>query len=377
VSERENTVSFAITPEQIQLRDTVRRFLVSKSASADVRRLMATTEGYDPELWRRMATELGLHGLAIPEQYGGAGFGLTELALVFEEMGRALLVAPFLSTVALAAPLLIALDDEAACAQYLPEIADGSLLATVAISEPAGRWEADAVTCSATPSGADWLLDGVKTFVLDGHVADLLLVLARAHDGELGVFAVAADAPGLSRTPLETLDPTRKLARVELAAVPARRIGPADVRTALTRTLEFVATALAAEQTGGAERCLHLAVEYAKVREQFGRPIGSFQAIKHKCADMLMSVESARSAAYYAAWTADAEPGEFPRAAAVAKAYCSDAYLRVAAENIQIHGGIGFTWEHDAHLYFRRAKSTQHLFGDPRHHRARVLAEYI
>lgn len=366
-------MSLAITPEQEELRAIVRQFLTRKSPAEEVRRLMATTDGFDRAVWKEMAEGLGLHGLAIPEEFGGAGYGSMELAVVFEEMGRALLVAPFFSSVALAAPLLLELDDDDAKQSYLPGIADGSLLATVAVAEDGGAWDLDSVRAAASPSGDDWVLDGVKSFVPDGHLVDVVLVVARVAEG-LGVFAVPADAAGLTRTPLETLDQTRKLARLELTAVRARRVGTGDASAAVARTLDIAIAALAAEQVGGAGRCLDAAVEFAKIREQFGRPIGSFQAIKHICADMLMSVESARSAAYYASWAAAESTDELARSAAVAKAYCSDAYFKVASDNIQVHGGIGVTWEHDAHLYFRRAKSSQLLFGDPQLHRSRIAA---
>ena len=366
-------MSLAITPEQEELRLVVRQFLARKSPSEEVRRLMETADGFDIVVWKEMAEGLGLHGLAIPEEYGGAGYGSMELAIVFEEMGRALLVAPFFSSVALAAPLLLAVGDASANETWLPQLADGSLLATVAVAEEPGDWDLAAVEATATPAGDAWALDGVKSFVVDGHLAGLLLVVARTSDG-LGVFAVEPDAAGLTRTPLDTLDQTRKLARLDLAGVAARRVGAGDASSAIAHALGVAIAALAAEQVGGAGRCLDAAVEYAKIREQFGKPIGSFQAIKHLCADMLMQVESARSAAYYASWAAAESTAELARASSVAKAYCSDAYFKVASDNIQVHGGIGVTWEHDAHLYFRRAKSSQLLFGDPQLHRSRIAA---
>jgi len=364
-------LNFTFTPEQEELRLSLRRFLADKSPSAQVRRLMDTTDGYDAEVWGQMAAQLGLQGLAIPEEYGGSGFGAVELGIVFEEMGRALLVAPFFSTVGLAAQLLIAVDDAAANADYLPRIADGSLVATVAVTEDDGAWALSAVQTTATGSGNDYTLAGAKMFVVDGTLAELILVVAKADDG-LGVFAVTGDAPGLTRTALDTLDQTRKLARLELADVAARRIGTGDTTAAIEAAFDRALTALASEQVGGADRCLEMAVEYAKVRVQFGRPIGSFQAIKHKAADMLLEVESAKSAAYYASWSIAEGSDEVPVAASLAKAYCSEAYFHAAAENIQIHGGIGYTWEHDAHLYFKRAKSSQLLFGDPHAHRSRL-----
>jgi alkylation response protein AidB-like acyl-CoA dehydrogenase len=378
----EGAVDFAFTPEQEELRSSLRRFFAGKSPTSEVRRVSETADGYDPLLWKQMAEQLELQGLVIPEEYGGSGFTAVELSVVFEEMGRALVCAPYFSSVALAAQVLLAVGDDEAKARWLPGIADGSLIATVAVTEDDGAWGLEHVLASAVPAGDSWVLDGAKTFVVDGHLAGLLLVVARNDQG-LGVFAVEGDQPGLTRTPLSVLDFTRKLARVEFNAVPARRISPdGDATAALSRGLDAALAAPAAEQAGGAARCLEAAVDYAKTRVQFGRPIGSFQAIKHKCADMLVAVESAKSAAYYAAWSAAdaaggvADGGELAVAAALAKAYCSDAYFQVAAENIQIHGGIGYTWEHDAHLYFRRAKSSQLLFGGPQRHRSR-FAELV
>jgi alkylation response protein AidB-like acyl-CoA dehydrogenase len=376
-------VNFAFSPEQEEFRQSLRRFLADKSPAAEVRRLMETDAGYDPQVWKQLADQLGLQGLAIPEEFGGTGASLVELGIAFEEMGRALLCAPFFATVGLAAQALLAAGDDQAKREYLPRIADGSLLATVAVTEPDGRWDLAAVrTSAAADSGASggpgaaaasaaFLLDGTKMFVVDGHIAQLLLVVARTDDG-LGLFAVDASGAGVVRTVLPTLDMTRKLARVELSGVPARLVsGPGDATAGLSRALDLALVALTSEQVGGAQRCLDMAVDYAKIRMQFGRPIGSFQAIKHKCAEMLIEVESAKSAAYHAAGSTGDELGV---AAAIAKAYCSEAYFQVAAETIQVHGGIGFTWEHDAHLYFRRAKSSQLLLGDEHYHRERFAA---
>jgi alkylation response protein AidB-like acyl-CoA dehydrogenase len=369
-------VNFAFTEEQEELRKALRRFLEEKSPETEVRRLMETEDGFDAAVWKQMAEQLGLHGLAIPEEYGGSGFTNVELTVVFEEMGRALLVAPYFASVALAANLLLASGDEAAKSEYLPGIAEGATVATVALTEPSGRWTEDAVTLPATPSDDGWTLSGEKSFVLDGHRADLILVAARTETG-VSIFAVAADAPGLTTTSLPVMDQTRKQARLSFEATPARLIGPEGAGwAAVAQMLDLAAIALAAEQVGGAQRVLEMAVQYAKDRVQFGRPIGSFQAIKHKCADMLLEVESAKSAAYYAGWVAAEDSDELPVVASLAKSYCSEAYFHAAAENIQIHGGIGFTWEHPAHLYFKRAKSSELLFGDPTYHRD-LLADRI
>ncbi|MDQ1397990.1 MAG: hypothetical protein QOG64_3249, partial [Acidimicrobiaceae bacterium] len=358
------------------LRKSVRKFLEDKSPETEVRRLMETTEGYDPAVWKQMGEQLGLQGLAIPEEYGGSGYGFVELVVIFEEMGRSLLTAPYFSTVALATNALLASGDDAAKKEFLPGIASGETIATLAFTEDSGRWDEAGITLEASKSGDGYSLTGHKMFVIDGHTADLIIVAARTGSG-VSLFAVQGDASGLTRTALTTMDQTRKQARLEFANTPARLIGTeGEGWTAINRTLDLAAVALAAEQVGGAQRCLEMSVEYAKVRVQFGRPIGSFQAIKHKCADMLLEVESAKSAAYYAGWAAAEDSDELPVVASLAKAYCSDAYFHAAAENIQIHGGIGFTWEHPAHLYFKRAKSSELLLGDPTYHRE-LLAQRI
>ena len=361
--------ALAFGPEYDELRATVRRFLSDRSPEAEVRRLMETDDGYDPAVWRQLA-HLGLTGLLVPEHHGGAGSGCVELQIVCEEMGRALLCAPFLSSAVLATSALVHAGDEATQARYLPGLADGSVIGTLAVTEESGSWRAEDTATRAEADGAGgFTLTGEKLFVLDGAVADLLLVLARTDAGP-GLFAVVAGAPGLAREPMATLDATRKQARVTLHATPATLVGPdGGAAAGLAAALDVAAAALAAEQAGGARRVLEMAVEYAKVREQFGRPIGSYQAIKHKCADMLLEVESATSAAYAAGWAVDARSPEVGVLASLAKAYCSEAYYHCAAENIQVHGGIGFTWEHPAHLYFKRATSTQVLLGSPTYHR--------
>ncbi len=369
-------MNFAFSEEQEELRKAVRRFLEDKSPETEVRRLMDTTDGYDPAVWSQMAEQLGLQGLIIPEEFGGSGFTYVELIVVLEEMGRALLCAPYFSSVALAANLLLVAGDDGAKKDYLPGIAGGTTIATVALAEASGRWDEEGVTLPATGSGDSWTLTGEKLYVLDGHTADLILVAARTGAG-VSVFAVEKGAAGLTATPLSTMDQTRKQARLTFESTPARLVGAEGAGWAsVSKMLDLAAVALAAEQVGGAQKVLEMAVEYAKVRVQFGRPIGSFQAIKHKCADMLLEVESAKSAAYYAGWAAAEDNDELPVVASLAKSYCSEAYFHATAENIQIHGGIGFTWEHPAHLYFKRAKSSELLFGDPTYHRE-LLAQRI
>ena len=369
-------MNFAFSDEQEELRTIVRQFLEAKSPESAVREQMETEVGFDAEVWSQMAEQLGLQSLIIPEAYGGQGFGYVELTVVLEEMGRFLLCAPFFSTVVLATNTLLVAGDEQACASYLPGIADGSTIATLALTEANGRWDESGIEATATASGDAWTITGEKMFVPDGHVANLILVAARTPAG-VSLFAVDGDAAGLTRTALPTMDQTRKQARLTFEGTPATLVGTDGAGwETLSTVLDLAAVGLAAEQVGGAQACLDMAVEYAKVRVQFGRPIGSFQAIKHKCADMLLEVESAKSAAYYAGWCASEMNDELPSVASLAKAYCSEAYFHAAAENIQIHGGIGFTWEHPAHLYFKRAKSSELLFGDPTYHRE-LLAQRI
>jgi alkylation response protein AidB-like acyl-CoA dehydrogenase len=322
---------------------------------------MEEDTGFDRAVWQQMAQQLGLQGLAIGEDDGGAGFGWQEQAIVFEEMGRALYCGPYFATVALAAPVLVLAGGEAA-ADHLPGIASGDTVATVALDE-----------MSAESNGAGWAITGEASFVLDGHIADLILLPARTAAG-VSLFAVSGHAAGMKRELLATVDQTRKQARLTLDAVPGQPVGAggagADI---LEQVLDIAAVLLAAEQVGGAAACLAETVEYAKVREQFGRAIGSFQAIKHVWTEMLLEVESARAAAQFAAWAADCAPEELPVAASMAKAHCSQAYSRVATESIQLHGGIGFTWEHRTHLYFKRAKTSELLLGGIAQHREHLV----
>jgi alkylation response protein AidB-like acyl-CoA dehydrogenase len=373
-----------VSAEQQELRESVRRFLADRAPLPRVRELMETDHGTDPEVWRQAGAQLGLQGIAIPEEYGGSGFSFAEQAIVLEELGSALYTGPYLASAVLAATALLASPDEQARRDLLPGIASGETVATLAFTEDNGSWEPDAIRLSATKNGTGWRLDGHKSFVLDGHTAGLILAVA-ATDAGLSLFAVdagagaggdvdaGAGATGLTREPLATLDQTRKLARLEFDGVTGRLIGSlGDAAAVLDRVLDVAAIALAAEQLGGAQRALDMAVQYAKIRHQFGRPIGSFQAIKHRCADLLLEVESLRSAVAYAAAAVAADSDEIPVVASLAKAYGSETYFHVAAENIQIHGGIGFTWEHDAHLYFKRAKSSELFLGDGTYHRERL-----
>lgn len=366
---------FAESDEQRELRRTVRALFELKSPEHEVRRIIETPQGYDTDLWRQMADQLGLHGLAIPEEFGGSGFGYAELGVVIEEAGRALAPDPFFGSVVMAGGTLMGCDDDAARSRYLPGIAAGTTIAALAVTEESGRWEADSIQTSAHRSGTQWIINGSKTFVLTGDIADLLLVAARTDTG-VSLFAVD-EIDALTRRRLATLDPTRRQARVDFEAVPAELIGvEGQAWPSLSHALDVAAACLAVEQVGGAQRCLELAVDYAKTRHQFGRPIGSFQAIRHRCADLMLEIECARGAAQYALHAAARQMDELPAAASLAKAYCSDVYAKAAAANIQIHGGIGFTWEHPAHLYFKRAKSSEQLLGDAVYHRG-LLADRI
>jgi alkylation response protein AidB-like acyl-CoA dehydrogenase len=361
------------TGEIDDLRDAVREFLNVTSSSDAVRDLMATETGFDGVVWRQMAVELGLHGIAIPEEWGGAGAGMPELAVVFEEMGAALVCSPFFATVALAAQAILNSGDRAAMDVLIPGIVDGSSTATLVLNGRLDAWDPAAVTLTAEPCADGYRVLGDAALVLDGHTADVILVAANTDDG-VSLLAVRGGADGLVRERLATLDRTRKVARLEFDGVHARLIGAAGAAApGLARTSDLAIVALAAEQVGATQRCLDTAVDYAKNRIQFGRSIGSFQAIKHRCADMLVLVEGARSAAVHAAQVSElADTNELSVAASVAKLACSEAFLHVALDNMRIHGGIGFTWEHDAHLYVRRAKATQLIFGSPDHHTERL-----
>jgi alkylation response protein AidB-like acyl-CoA dehydrogenase len=371
-------MQFAFTDEQEQFRSVVRRFLQQKSPTTEVRRLMASADGFDPAVWRALADELALTGLVIPEAYGGSGFGPVELGIAMEEQGRALLCAPFFSSCVLGASAILNAGSEAQRSELLPDVANGSVRVAFAFNEPNGRAATSGVETVAAKRDGKWLLSGTKSFVVDGATAHKLVVVARdagtTGDDGISLFVVDADAKGVERTRLATMDATRKQARVKLDSASALLLGDAGSgAAALSRTLDHAAIALANEMVGGAQALLESAVAYAKLRVQFGRAIGSFQAIKHKCADMLLDVELAKSTAYYAAQAeADGAP-ETPSLASMAKAAAADAYMRTAAQTIQIHGGIGFTWENDTHLWFKRAKSSEVWLGDPSYHRERML----
>ena len=371
-------IQFHFTEEQRQFRDMLRRFMAEASPSAEVRRLMDTELGFDPAVWRRMADELGLVGLMIPERYGGSGFGLVELGLATEEMGRVLLCAPYLASAVLAANALCRVGSEAQKQRWLPGIACGETLAALAFAEPGGEPGIESIALQAAAFDGGYSLTGCKDYVVDGCNADLLLVAALTEPGGgpagLSLFAVSADAPGVRRRRLRTLDPTRQLARLDFDDAPAELLGDlGGAGPALAETLDIGAIALANEMAGGAQRLLEDTLEYIKLRMQFGRAVASFQAIKHRCAELLLQVELMKSVAYHAAQVADANPEQLAYEASLAKAAAGEAYLHAAIEAVQLHGGIGFTWDQDTQLWYKRAKSSEVLLGDPAWHRERMI----
>lgn len=372
------SLPFAFTAEQQQFRDSIARFCREQSPISRVRRQMASDTGFDRELWTGLCSELGLSGVQVPESLGGQGFGQVELGIVMEELGRANVCAPYLASSVLAVNALVNAAAPTPRAEWLPQLCDGAQLATLAVAEADSQWDPCRTTVAATRRDNGWRLDGMKTHVLEGHVADLILVVARApgsHDHEgLSLFAVRPDTRGVQVRALNSLDPTRRLARVEFSGAEALLLseegGAAD---GLGRAMDESLAALSSEMVGGAQALLDATVAYAKMRIQFGRPIGSFQAIKHRLADLLLEVEFARSAAYRASELAAENSSPLREAASIAKALASDAFLLAAREAVQLHGGIGFTWEHDTHLYFRRAQSASVLLGSAAEHRDRYV----
>jgi alkylation response protein AidB-like acyl-CoA dehydrogenase len=365
-------VYFALSPEQQDLRESLAKFFAEVSPLSRVRSHMSQPSGYDLQTWTAMQSQLGLQGMLIPEEFGGAGAEQMELVLVFEELGASLACVPYFSTVGLAVNLLLVCDDEAAKREYLPRIAQSATVATVAYAEGPAGWAPAEVRLAATETSSGWTLSGAKEHVIDGADAELIFVVARTPAG-LGLFAVDGDAPGLHRTPQPTLDQTRKQARLHFAQTPARLVGAdGSAEKPMAAMFSLAAVALSAEQVGGARRCLDMAVAYAKSRHQFGRAIGSFQAIKHKCANVLMELESAQAAVHYAGWAATEHPEDRAMHASLVKAYASDTYVLAASENMQIHGGMGFMWECDAHLYLKRARTSALLLGTPDYHREQL-----
>ncbi len=365
-------MSFALRPEQLEFRDTLRRFFEDRSPPAEVRRVMETHEGVDPGLWRAMTDELGLPGVMISEEQGGQGFGIEELAIAMGELGRSLAPCPFLGSVVLAGRLLAHAGGEA-CEARLAEIAAGRI-ASLAVVEADSFSLADASMRAREGGSAPyWTLEGEKTYVLDGHHASLLLVVARDAEGALALFDVDPGASGLTRERLRTVDRTRRLARLRFENTPARQLAT-GIEDALERMAVEAQVALSADSVGGMETVLETAVAYAKERTQFGRAIGSFQAVKHKLADLWILVEGARTATREATLALAEGRDDAALLSSIARAYSSDAYAQATFDNIQVHGGVGFTWEYDAHLYLRRAQFAARFLGSAADHRARVAA---
>ncbi len=379
-------MEFAFTEEQEMIRDTAASFLAQVSDSEAVRRAMETEAGFDPELWSRICSEMYWQAIHIPEEYGGMGLGYVEVVAMMEQMGRYLLCSPFFSTVCLGANALLLAGSEEQKADWLGRICTEAATVSVAFNGGVNRWDSDAITATWRRDGDNYVLSGDYRYVIDGHTADALIVAARevGSQGDEGIslFLLPADTSGVTRRWLPTMDQARKQAAVSLDQVTvsaASLLGEASQAwPVLEQVLDLAAIALAAEQVGGSQRLLDMTVEYTSERVQFNRTIASYQAVKHKAADMMLQVEVARSAAYYAACVAQELldggelAGELPEAASVAKSYCSDAYFAVAGDALQLFGGVGFTWEYDVHLYFKRAKSSQQMLGDGAWHRERL-----
>jgi alkylation response protein AidB-like acyl-CoA dehydrogenase len=375
---------FTFTDEQKQLRAALRAFCAEYADESSVRASMESDPPFDAKVWSRLGSELGVLGLAVPEAQGGAGGTLIDQAVAVEELGAALACGPLFGTVYLVIPALVAAlgsgdasesGDISKIGEELAALADGTRTAAFAVGDVAGEFDAAAVTVDAAPTHQGWALTGTVPRVVDAGAADSLLVAAKGPDGP-GIYAVDAKGPGVQRISLNTLDLTRPQATVELSDAPARLVAGADYAArVITRALQVGSALLAVEQVGAAQHLLDLSVEYAKARLQFGRPIGSFQAVKHRLADDLVALEHARSTAYHAIWalsdgTGDALDPEL--AVSIAQATCSAAFTQVATDTIQVHGGIGFTWEHQAHLYYKRAYTDAALLGTAEQHRARV-----
>ena len=357
-------MQFGLSESQEFLKDSARKFFAGECPSAEMRRLMETDTAYDAALWSKL-TDQGYTGIIFPEEYGGVGLGKVELMLLMEEAGRALLPGPFFSTVVLAGSVLDAVASPAHKQKYLAPICRGEARATVAILEASASWNLRDMQLTA----ANGKLTGEKYFVSDAAVADFILVVARN-----GVFIVDSKAPGLKISPMTAMDLTRKLYVVEFNDTPAEEIG---ATTNLERAFDVATAALSAELVGGMQRTLDITVEYAKTRKQFGKPIGTFQAVQHQCADMYLETESSRSAVYYAGWALEENSPDASTAVSIAKMYASDAARTVGNRGIQIHGGMGFTWENDVHLYYRRAKGSETAFGDATFHRERIATKVI
>jgi len=369
-------LDFGFSEEQEMLRDAAKRFLADNCPTKFVRQMMADATGHDQAFWKKIV-ELGWPGLLVPENYGGQGGAFLDLTVVIEEAGKALVPGPFFTAALLGVPLVVEGGSEAQKKELLPRMAKGEFIGTLALAEAAGRFDADGVQMKATKSGSDYTISGEKFFVPDAHVANGMAVAVRTSgSGEKGItlLLVPTNAKGVTITQLKTVDMTRRLCHVKFDNVKASGIlgKPDEGWPILSRVLNIATAGLATEMVGTAQKALDMAVDYAKTRVQFGKPIGSFQAVKHKCVDMMVLVENARSLVYYACWTVDTNNDEQKTAVPMAKAYASDMAKNVTSEAIQVHGGIGFTWEHDMHLYHRRALAGEANLGNGPVHRETV-----
>ena len=384
-------MEFRFTEEQEMIRETAASFLAEVSDSEAIRRAMATESGYEPPLWNRICTEMYWQAIHIPEDFGGMGLGYVELVAMMEQMGRYLLCSPFYATVCLGSNAVLLAGSDEQKAEWLGRLCEGQLTSTLAWNGGSSNWGADSVTATWRREGDNYVLSGDYRYVVDGHTAQLLVVAAREEGsiGEEGIslFLLPADTAGVSRRWLPTMDQARKQAAITLDSVAVTahsRMGEEGrAWPTLARVLDLAAIALAAEQVGGCQQLLDMTVEYTAERVQFNRTIASFQAVKHKAADMMLQSEVARSAVYYAACVAQEAledgplAGELSEAASVAKSYCSDAYFAIAGDALQLFGGVGFTWEYDVHLYFKRAKSSEHLLGNGAAHRERLAIQLL
>jgi alkylation response protein AidB-like acyl-CoA dehydrogenase len=352
-------MQFGLSESQQILKDTARKFFAGECPITTVRKLMENGTAYDAALWAKLA-EQGFTGIIVPEEYGGMGLGKIELILLMEEAGYALLPGPFFSTIAFAASVIDALGTTGQKKKYLERIAAGQARATVALLEESGSWDISALRLSTSGDK----LSGTKLFVTDAAIADFMVVAAQN-----GIFVVEANAPGLRIDLMKGMDLMRKIYSVEFKNTPAEKLGGSG---SLGRALDVATAALCAEMVGGMQRVLEMTVAYAKTRKQFGKPIGIFQAVQHHCADMYLETESSRSATYYAAWALEENAPDAATAVSVAKMYASDASRDVGNRGIQVHGGMGFTWENDLHLYYRRAKASETMLGDATFHRERI-----
>ncbi len=374
-------MDFGFSEEQEMLRDAAKRFLADNCPTTFVRKMMADSTAHDKDFWKKLVG-MGWPGLLVPEEYGGQGGTFLDMTVIAEEAGKALVPGPFATQAMLAIPITIEGGSDQTKKDILPQMAKGEFIGTVALAEAAGRFDAEGIQLKANKSGADYTLSGEKFFVPDAHVANGMVVAARTGgSGENGItlLLVPADAKGLTITQLKTVDMTRRLCHVKFDNVKtAGMFGKEGAGwPILHRALDIATAGLSAELVGTAQKALDLSVEYAKTRVQFGKPIGSFQAVKHKCVDMMVAVENARSLTYYACWTVDTRGAEAATAVPMAKAYASDMAKTVTSEAIQVHGGIGFTWEHDMHLYHRRALAGEANLGNAPVHRETVARSLL